>query len=134
MLPMVTPKRFPSLFIQGFSLLNKSEFLAKYIICMYFLLISVIYFAKLNALVSSFSDIDGQKFMPNMVNLYLFSSGNLRNHSITSLVSFHLLILRESLSLWFILSKTFLLIQHISFFVGLISLTWSFLEIWFVVF
>ena len=55
--PMVTSKRFPSLFIQGFSLLNKSDFPAWYIICMSSLLISVISFAKLSVLVNSFSDI-----------------------------------------------------------------------------
>ena len=56
---IVTSNSFPSLIIQGFSLLNKSDFLAWYIIYMSSLLISVIYFAKLSALVNSFSDIDG---------------------------------------------------------------------------
>ena len=44
--PMVTSKMFPSLYIQGFSLLNKSDFLAWYIICMSSVLISVISFAN----------------------------------------------------------------------------------------
>ena len=120
---IVTSNRFPSLIIQGFSLLNKSDFLAWYIIYMSSLLISVIYFAKLIALVNSFSDIDGwNSFISKIANLYLFLSGILRKHSITSLVSFHWLILRESLSWWFILSRMFLLIRSISFFAGLIRL------------
>ena len=61
--------------------------------------------------------------MSKIANLYLFLSGILRNHSITPLVSFHWLILRESLSWWFILSRMFLLIRPISFFAGLISFT-----------
>ena len=56
---IVTSNRFPSLIIQGFSLRNKSDFLAWHIIYMFSLLISVVYFAKLSALVNSFSDIDG---------------------------------------------------------------------------
>ena len=55
--PMVTSERFHSLFIQGFSLLNKSESLASYIIFMSSQLISAISFAKLSALLNSFSDI-----------------------------------------------------------------------------
>ena len=56
---IVTSNRFPSLIIQGFSLRNKSDFLAWHIIYMSSLLISVVYFAKLSALVNSFSDIEG---------------------------------------------------------------------------
>ena len=61
--------------------------------------------------------------MSKIANLYLFLSGILGNHSITSLVSFHWLIFRESLSWWFILLRMFLLIWPISLFAGLISLT-----------
>ena len=61
--------------------------------------------------------------MSKTANLYLFLSGILKNHSITSLVSFHWLNLRQSLNWWFILSRMFLLIQPISFFAELISLT-----------
>ena len=84
--------------------------------------LSVISFAKLSALVNGFSDIDGQiSFMLKIVNLYLFLSGILRTYSITLPVSFHWLILRESLSM----SRMFLLIQPTLFFAGLISLTWG---------
>ena len=55
---ILTTKRFSSLFIQGFSLQNKSDFLAWYIICISSLLISDVPFVKLSALVNSFSDID----------------------------------------------------------------------------
>ena len=75
------------------------------------------FFAKLSALVNSFSDIGEEKsFISKMANLYLFISGILRNHSITLLVSFHWLILRESRSWWFILSRMFLLI-HSTYFI-----------------
>ena len=49
----VTSKMFPSLFIQGFSLINKSN---KHV---YSADIRFFFFAKLNVLVNSFSDIDG---------------------------------------------------------------------------
>ena len=114
--PMVTSKRFPSLFIQGFSLLNKSDFLAWYITCMSSLLISVIFFAKLSALINSFSDIDEQKsFMSKIGDLYLFLSGILRNHPIHLCASFHCLILRKFLSQRFMLLRMLLLIRRIIF-------------------
>ena len=57
--PMVTSKRFPSLFLQGFSLLNKSDFPTWYIVHMFSLLTSVIPFGKLSALVNRLSEVDG---------------------------------------------------------------------------
>ena len=59
--------------------------------------------------------------MSKIANWYLLLSGIFRNHSITLLVSFHWLILRESLSWWIILPRMFLLIRPS--WSGLISLT-----------
>ena len=58
-----------------------------------------------------------------MANLYVFLSTILRSHSVTSLASFHRLILRKSRSLWFIFSRMFLLIRPFPFFAGFINLT-----------